>query len=413
VFAVEAGPVLTAYLGSDTSQGSLRIATNEDGVAVFVNGRRQRQTTRRGRLLLMLAPGRYSVRVEKAGFEALPERPVDLRAGEESRLEFRLNPTPRYAAFQIRNGAPGAEVLVDGKLVGVIGPDGSFLHSKLDPPGRHTVTVRKELHRPRQFDQEFPPGAVVDVEGNLEALVGTLRIEATPGPPEVRLALRREGETADRPITETTLQLPEGTYRITGTADGYQSASASVRVTAGRTSNAALALRRIEPPKPVVRQPLATLADWEKAGGWTREGSMLVRRGGNVVVAPLAPMAGSYTFTVELQRGSRLEWLVNYRDDRNYVHYQLDRNNFVRQEVVNGRRSDAVRTPHGLERGLPVSIQIDVSNEAIVHRVRRGDRWQFLEEFRKPAGNMLGGPFAFRIGGRDQIGLSEFRFVPR
>lgn len=412
LFASEAGPALTAFIGSDTSLGSLRILTGEDGATVFLNGQRHRRSTQKGRLLLSLAPKKYAVRVTKEGFLAPPEQTVEVKRGEEARLEFKLTPAPKFAALRLRNSTPGAEVLLDGNPSGVVGADGAFLLPKLDPPGKHSLVVRKDTYKERRFEMDFAAGATVELEAGLESLLGTLRIEASPSLPEIRLALRREGESADRPVGETTIQAPEGTYRLSGSATGYQPGSTSVRVTAGRTTTAALALKKVE-TKPVVPQPVLTLADWEKAGGWTREGGILTRRGGNVVVAPLAPMAGSYQFTILLQRGSRLEWLVAYQDDRNYIQYQLDKNNFSRAEVLNGRRSNAARTPHGVDRDSYVSVQIDVSKEAVRHRIRRGEKWEFLDEFRKAGGNMLTGPFAFRVGGRDQIALSEFRFVPR
>ncbi len=412
-FTTEAVPMLTAFMGADTSLGSLRIAAGEDEVAVFLNGQRQRRTTQKGRLLLPLAPQKYTVRVAKEGFLPPPEQTVEIQRGEETRLEFKLETPPKFAAFRLRNGTPGAEVLLDGTLVGTVGGDGTFVFPKLDPPGKHAVTIRKEAHQPRQFNMDFPAGVTSELEGSLETTLGTLRIEATPAPPETRLTLRREGEAADRPVGETMMQLPEGTYRVTGSANGYQAGSATARVTAGRTATATLALRRVEAPKPVVKLPVLTLADWEKTGGWTREGPLLVRRGGNVVVAPLAPMAGSYNFTILLQRGSRLEWLLNYVDDRNYVQYQLDKTNFSRVEVVNGRRGDPVRAPHRLDRDNYISVQIDVSSEAVIHRLLRAEKWEFLDEFRKAGDNLLAGPFAFRVTGRDQVGLSDFRFLAR
>jgi len=409
-FQSEAGPVLTAFVGSDRSLGSLRINAGLDGVAVFLNGQRHRRTTEKGRLALALAPRRYTVRVTKEGFLTPPDQTVEVKGGVETQVDFRLGAAPKFAAFRVRNGTPGAEVAVDGAAVGSIGADGTFTLARLDPPGRHTVVVRKESHQPRQYDQEFPAGVTVELEGSLETAVGTLRIEASPL--ETRVTLRRDGESAERTLSGTTVEVPEGSYRVTGSAAGHTGDSVTVRVTAGRTATATLALKRVETPKPAP-QTVLTLADWEKTGGWTREGTLLWRRGGNVVVAPLAPMPGTYIFTILLQRGARLEWLLNYKDDRNHVQYQLDRNNFSRVEVAEGRRSAPARTPHQVDRDGYISIQIDVSREAILHRIQREGQWQFLDEFRKPGADMLAGPFALRIGGRDQIGLSDFRFLPR
>ena len=140
---------------------------------------------------------------------------------------------------------------------------------------------------------------------------------------------------------------------------------------------------------------------------------MLVHRGGNIVLAPGAPGAGAYLFTVLLQRGARIEWVVNYQDDKNHVLYQIDKTNFNRVAVGGGKRTDAVKVVHLVNRDAAITLQIEVTAESIKTRIQREQEWFVIDELRKADGDFVRGRFGFRIPGRDQIALQDFRFTPK
>jgi hypothetical protein len=158
-------------------------------------------------------------------------------------------------------------------------------------------------------------------------------------------------------------------------------------------------------------QPALTLADWQKLG-WQREGNLLIRRGGDFVVAPGSGGAGRYTFTALLQKGRRLEWVVNYSDRDNHVFYQLGDDYLHRTEVTKGRKSRTVKIPHKMKWGGFLSVDISVQQDAIVHRVLVDDKWIELDNWKSAANNLTAGKFGFHIPGRDQVGLSHFAFMP-
>jgi hypothetical protein len=389
--------------------GGLRIATEEDGVAVYINGQRYRRATQRGRLLVYLSPRQYTVRVEKPGFQAVEEQTVEIRRGEEARLEFDLVALPETASLAIRNAPPGAEVLADGRRLGTIPVDGNTATFTL-PAGRHTIALRKELYKPQEWQREFSAGATVEIDGTLSNASGILRIEVDPPNLNPLLTLHREGE-ADRPITDLTLTLREGTYTATARADGYLEFAATVRVVADETKVARLTLRPVPTAASTgVVNLLETLAG---APGWTQEGRLLTRRGGDDVIVARDPAPGVYQFTILLQGGRRIEWYVNFTDDKNHVLFQIDGNNFNRIAVNKGERQRPVRVRHGVNRDSILNIRVAVQADSITSYLYKNQDWAAIDTWREPGANFLQGRFGFRVPGRDKIGLSSFTFTPR
>ncbi len=405
--AFDSGPSsrLLASFSTDGEVGVLRIVA-DDGATVYLNGEKYRRTTSNGRLLVYLTPKQYTVRVEKEAFATPPEQVATLKLGEETKLEFKL--LPARASLSVRNSVPGTEVWLDGARLGAVRPDGSF-SSDVDP-GKHVVLLKSEYYKPIQAERLFAVGKPVEVDGKLESAVGILKIEINPPGKGTRLRLRRQG-APDREIAETALSLPEGAYTITASTPQYQDGSVAVQVTANRAVTASLVLKPVEkvPERFQERSRTFTMADWEKTGGWTRDGSDLTRRGGDFVLAPAPFGPGTIMFTVQSRHGKRLEWVLNFRDTKNYCLFQLDDKNFTRSEVVNGKRIDGPKISHGASRKEFIGIGILVTARAIQHRILRAGQWLTLDTWDRPGTQ---GSFGFHLPGKDEIALSDFRFTP-
>jgi hypothetical protein len=406
VFDSSPAPLLAAYLGSDRNVGTLRVVTGESDVQIFLNGTAYRYKTARGRRLIYLNPKLYEVRVEKEGFRSPAVQKVEIKKGEETQLEFEMTPLPRTATLRINNGVPGTEVWIDGQSRGVI-RSGAFTTSL--EPGKHAIRLENENYKTTEFEREAGPGATLELDGTLESAVGTLEIQVNPPTADVSLTLQREGESTSRPIREKTLQLPPGTYTVEASAPGFHDYAATVRIVINQTKTASLILRKVEEQKPA--QPAVTLADWEKAG-WRREGKLVVRHGGDFVIAAGSGGAGRYTFTGLLQKGRRLEWAINYTDTDNHVYYQLGKDFLHRTEVSKGRKSRTVKIPHNMKWDDFLSVDIAVQADSIVHRVLIDDKWVELDNWKQPGSSLTAGKFGFHIPSRDQVGLSHFAFVP-
>ena len=405
-------PGIFASMLTVRNVGGLRIVTGDDDVTVYLNGEKNKRTTTRGRLRIFLPPKQYVVHIEKQGLWAA-DQTVEVRRGEEAKLEFKL--IPAMGTLEVHNAPPGTEVLVDGTEIGSVRPDGGFSTSNIKP-GKHSVGLKKDRFNPKQGEYVFEPGKSTPVEGALESANGTLKIEV-PAIEGLLLRIQREGE-AERPVTARELPLPEGTYTVIATAPGYQGIRNTVHLTAGGSAVAALTMTRIavakEAPKP---RAIFNMEEWVKSetslptqSKWARDGKVWVKRGGEFVVAPLEPMAGTYTFTVNVMKGKRLEWVWNYKDAQNYDLFQLGEKNLVRTRFVDGKKAESVRTPDTTKINDYTSITVVVTDHSIVHSIYRGKEWLVLDKWDPPGGG-LQGKFGFHVSGKDQIAVSEFRFT--
>jgi serine/threonine protein kinase len=394
---VDAGPMpsLTTFLESGRNVGSLVIVTNEDKARVFVNGEQQKETTNGGELRISdLVPKDYSVKVSKNGFQDLPEQKVRIRKGEERRLAFSLQPLPHFGTLSIQGGPPGAQVLIDQAAAGIVNPDGSFTVSNITP-GDHTLELRKDRFKPKRLQKRFAAGANVALtpaEVALEAITGEVKITFTPADAAVNLA--KAGESPVKVTSGSALNLPPGTYTLTARTADNLTRTSTIEVVAGQSK--------------VVDLPLGPggMSLWDDPSGWKQDKESFVRKGGDFVLYSASPTSGTFVFSAMLQKGHRLQWVVNYVDAQNYILFQMDENNFYRSVMRNGQKTDESKFPFKNEKKSFHSIQIHISQAEIDHQIRVGDSWVTLDKW--SGANLSGGKFGFYIPGSDQVALSSF-----
>jgi serine/threonine-protein kinase len=410
----EAQPSATLYisLGSAQDLGVLSLETNEDQVHLFINGEKYKRDTTRGRLVVYLLPKKYTVTVQKDGFAPAVEQTVEITRGVEAKVSFTL--TPAKAILAVHHAPPGTDVLVDGIRLGSTHPDGEFQVGGIEP-GHHTVTLRHDKFKQLESDQTFASGKTVDLQGALEAtpVTGMLRFEINPAGLDAHIRIRRDGDAQDREVTGPGVTVPEGHYTVTVSAPQYVTAATAVQVTAGGTVTATVPLRHVEVPKAPVETPAGPtfgLDDWMKTGGWVHQANMIVHRGGDFVLAPPDIAQGTVRFTVDSVKGRHVEWVVGFRDAKNYLLYQLDDKNITRYELKNGSKSEQVKAPHGLDKRAPIGIIVNIAPPLVTLSVWRG-QWIELDKWNLP-GSDVSGKFGFRIPGSDEIGLQDFRISP-
>jgi hypothetical protein len=403
---VTPGPALTAFLKSNRAVGTLVILTGENGVRVWVNGKEQATRTQDGRLRIPgLEIAKYAIRVEKEGFLSVPEQQASVRKGEEARLEVHLQPIPTNASLVISGGVAGAQVLIDQAAIGTILEDGSLSTSV--PTGDHVVELRKDPYLPRKFEKHFEAGGVVRLsaaEVALEKALGKVVVKVTPT--DAQLTISRGGEPAQH-LAEGTTSLPEGSYTVTARAPNYLERNSKFNLAAGETKDVALVLERA-PNK--VR--VADMADWDDLSGWTTAGEWRVRRGGNFVGFKSVPTNGVFQFTIRLERGRHLQWVLARTDDQNYVLFQMDKKTFYRSQFVKGRQGPQTKVSHNLDTSV-YTLRIDVKDDEVIHSSYDGSKWIVFDDWRVPGGKFSIGKFGFLLPGSDTIGLSHFTFTPR
>ncbi len=376
--------------------GTLLVVAGQDDARVFLNGKLQPQLTQAGQLRLPnLELKDYVVQVSKNGFQDPPQQKIRIRKGEQARLTFNLQPQPRLASLTIQGGAPGTTVLVDQTLVGTIQPDGTLSVSTVNP-GDHTVELRKERFKPRQFKEHFVGGGTISLaaaDAALEAGPGELRITFAPADAKVAIV---KGELLKIVSSGVPLNLAPGTYTLTARTAERFTRSSTLEVIAGQSRTLDLSLAP------------SGMSKWDDPGAWKHERDSFIRKGGDFVLYGVVPASGTFVFSAMPTKGHLLQWVLNYTDPKNYVLFQMDDNNFYRAIIRNGEKTDEIKVPDKGDKKSFRTLQIRVSPRELVHQIKHGDSWTVLDRWTQPGANLSLGKFGFYIPGNDQVALSSF-----
>ncbi|MGB7602148.1 MAG: protein kinase [Candidatus Sulfotelmatobacter sp.] len=377
--------------------GSVIVVTGQDQAKVFLNGKPQSQLTRNGQLRIRnLEPKDYAVRVSKSGFQDLPEQKIRIRKGEQAKLTFNLQPVPHLASLSIQGGVPGSTVLIDQTPAGTIQADGALSIATVNP-GDHTIEIRKDRFKPKQIKKHFVVGSGVSLAAAdvaLEAAPGQLKITFTPADAQVTLA--KAGEAVTKVSSGSPLNLAAGSYTITVKTSDNFSRSSTVEINPGQSKNLDLSLAP------------DGISKFDDPSAWKQEKGSFVRKGGDFVMYGPTPGTGAFVFSAMLNKGHRLQWVLNCTDVNNYTLFQMDDNNFYRTVIKNGQKGDEIKIPHKTEKKTFRTIQIKVSPNEIVHQIRQGDSWIVLDRWTPSGSNLSLGKFGFYIPGNDQVSLSSF-----
>ncbi len=356
-------PALTAFLKSGVSTGTLIVSTGEDDVHVFLNNKEYSRRTQRGQVRIQTL-GPVSVRVSKDGFDAAPVQTADVKKGAETRLDFKLKAAAKFATLQVAGGTPGAEVLIDQRSLGTVGPDGNFSNGTV-APGDHTIELRRDQYATRRLQRTFRAGQTVAISGGDAILAANPAPVPPPPPPK-----------------------PEPPPVVA---------------------------RKEVPPAPKA----GTMDDWEDPAAWKSDGGVWLHQGKGFIPYKLPPN-GVFTFTVQLVkggslfRGGKVSWCLEYLDSKNYALYEMDNKNFWAKVVTKGKTLERTHTPlKDLEKQKSFTIQIDVTPEHAVNKMFAGGEWVNLDSWAETGRNFSEGKFGFLIQGNDEIGLADFKFQPK
>ena len=347
--------------------GTLLVVAGQDDAQVFVDGKVQPQRTQAGQLRLPnLELKDYVVQVSKSGFQDPPQQKIRIRKGEPARLVFDLQPQPRMASLSIQGGAPETTVLLDQTVVGTIQSDGTLAVSTIDP-GDHTVELRNERFKSRQFKKHFVAGGTISLsaaDAALEAASGELKITFAPADATVAIA---KGELLKIVSSGIPLNLPAGTYTLTTRTPERITRSSSVEVVGGQSKTLALSLA----PN--------GMSKWEDPSAWKHERDSFIRKGGDFVLYGVAPASGTFVFSAMPAKGHLLQWVLNYSDPKNYVLFQLDDTDFYRAVIRNGAKTNEMKVPAKGDKKSFRTLQIRVGPTEIVHQIKQGDSWTLLD----------------------------------
>lgn len=349
-----ATPMLTVFLKTDQNIGTLLISTGgESGVRVFVNNRETRKPTEKGELRVQ-AIGKVNVRVEKAGFDAVPPQTVTIAKGEEKKLEFTLKETPKFGTLAIAGGTPGAEVVLNQRVIGNIATDGTFRNASI-APGDHTIDLRADQHEPKRFTRAFRAGQIVMLTA-AEAALATVRIAAPPPPP---------------PPPPIATPPPA--------------------------------------PKPAPRRVEGGMSDFDNSSAWRLQDGIHRHRGNANLTYSLTPN-GIFTFSIYALKGGRVRWFLNYTDSKNYALFELDDKTFWAKTVKDGKTVERKKLAHKQPKDSVWNIQVDANPQRTVHKIQDNSGWVELDAWQE---DLTNGKFGIQVQGNDEVGLSSFQFTGR
>ena len=97
--------------------------------------------------------------------------------------------------------------------------------------------------------------------------------------------------------------------------------------------------------------------------------------------------------------------------DKTEILFQLEDKNLVRTPYSNGKKGASVKIPHSIKTSGYVNVMIAVTADAVTHSFFAQQQWRAVDKWETPGGGTRG-KFALHIPGRDQIGVSDFRFTP-
>jgi class 3 adenylate cyclase len=316
----------------------------------------------------------------------------------------------KTGTLRIQGAPAGTEVRLDQSSIGVVPADGRFSYEGI-AAGAHELELRAARYQPKRLATTFSPGQTVTILGADAALAaadGALRIDISP--PNATVFYSMPGQPP-RQIAGRSLNLPEGSYVLTAKAPGLGEQTQTVDVKAGAETavNFKLAPRAA---------PAITMDSWTNAG-WTKDGAWYLHKGGGFVLFPSRPVSGSFVFTASrrarLLGNGRIQWFLDYSNERNYLLFSMDKNYLYCTEVTDGKRRDVSKrvlpqTAKGDE--LQRTLRIDVTKQRIVHSVQRGANWISLDTYDSSSENLASGSFGFYLPGSAEISIAGFQFQP-
>lgn len=315
----------------------LTITSNVERVQVFVNGRFWGPTIGKQLSIWRLPLGRQRVRVQKDGYQSVPEQETLITAGKTQNMKFDLSPLPKLASLQVQTDGAGYQIRIDGKSVGETDANGKF-ESKTIEPGDHRFEIAKSGFRPRTFDKKLVAGDTLVLsrsDTRLEVLQGALRLTFSPN--SARVVLRRADGSGERALNAGEVQLAPGTYEVQATANGFRPRTVRVVVEAGRTLDVSLQLEALATPLPP--KPVAPVSIWEGGVTFTDRGDGFTAPPTNVPYLFLngGAFTGTVRFTVTWEMRRNMTWLTHFKDFQNFVRWELNNRELTVTVVQNGK----------------------------------------------------------------------------
>ena len=142
---------------------------------------------------------------------------------------------------------------------------------------------------------------------------------------------------------------------------------------------------------------------------WNRSGEVYTSTSSGFVFFKAQNEPGAYSFSVYL-REKKISWIAGYRDDKNYVLFELDDKNFACRVFQNGRSRKVTSSEHGLKNLDWVDVRIVVQRNGVTHEMRANKAQ--IPTIHVPLMEAPAGAFGFLIRPNEPVSMSGLRFEP-
>ncbi|RIH84248.1 PEGA domain protein [Calidithermus terrae] len=196
--------------------GTLNVTSNPQGAQVFVDGRLVGNTP----ISVSVQPGRHDIELRLAGYDTY-RTSVNVGLGQVISINATLErPRPATGTLVVNSSPQGAQVFIDGRLVG-----NTPISVSLNP-GRADVELRLDGYDVFRTSVVINPGQTTSVNAGLNAQrrTGVLNVTSNPSGADVYINNQRVGRTP------YSVQLNEGTYDLRVSLPGHADYRTTVRV---------------------------------------------------------------------------------------------------------------------------------------------------------------------------------------
>jgi hypothetical protein len=101
-------------------------------------------------------------------------------------------------------------------------------------------------------------------------------------------------------------------------------------------------------------------------------------------------------------------------DAKNYDLFELDRKNLWSKVIIDGKIFERGKYEHNLsDKDKLYTLQIESAPEHLTHRVMNGGAWMPLDTWAETGRDFTQGKFGFLVQGSDEIGITDFQFMPK
>jgi hypothetical protein len=211
--------------------GTLSVNSNPSGAQVLVEGRVVGSTP----LNLVLRPGRVDLELRLGGYQIF-RTSAQIRPGETTVINANLTPVVQDGLLQINSNPQGAQVLVNGRVVG-----NTPLNLTVQP-GRYDIELRLAGYQGFRTTVTVGNAQAVPVNVNLQALRGALEVFTNV---EARIFLdgREVGQTRGGFLRLEDVE--PGNAQLVALAPGFRVEVRDVRAEPGRVLQVRLNLNRL------------------------------------------------------------------------------------------------------------------------------------------------------------------------